>query len=76
MVLWQFWELEKGQISRFSLICSFASSFSDGFIPVLTHLNNSLSALIQMINRWQALNLGRQCHYAEHYTMKNIFDVT
>lgn len=40
----------KRQISRPSLIYSFAS-FSDVFIPVLGHLNNSLSALIQMINR-------------------------
>lgn len=40
----------KRQISRTSLIYSFAS-FSDVFIPVLDHLNNSLSALIQMINR-------------------------
>lgn len=41
----------KRQISRPGLIYSFASSFSDVFRPVLGHLNNSLSALIQTINR-------------------------
>lgn len=41
----------KRHISRPSLIYNFASSFSVVFIPVFGHLNNSLSALIQMINR-------------------------
>lgn len=45
------WGARERQISRPRLIYSFASSFSDVFIPVLGHLNNSLSALIQMMNR-------------------------
>lgn len=41
----------KMQILRPTLIYSFSSSFLDGFIQVLGHLNNLLSALIQMTNR-------------------------
>lgn len=55
---------ERRQKCRSSLIYSFASSFSDGFTSVLGHLNNYLSALIQMINTQQALNLG-------NFTMQN-----
>lgn len=44
-------EAGEGWVSRRSLIYSFAASFSDGFTPVLGYLNNSLSALMQMISR-------------------------